>query len=260
MPPLMMEIFAFLFGSVVGSFANVCIYRLPRDLEIIRQPSHCSRCGVAVAPYDNIPILSFLLLRGRCRHCGTYFGLTHFLVELGVGGTAWYFYHQFGLTFFSFYYFALTTSLIVASLIDLEHRIIPDGISIPGIFIGLGIASAFSLLGISWNVSWSESLLGVLLGGGLLWGVGVIYEHLTSREGIGFGDVKLLAFFGAHVGTAGVLGSLLFGSLLGSVVGVALLVAQRKGLRTPIPFGPYLCLGLLIYALGGHTWVLATFF
>lgn len=246
---MIFQVFAFFLGTVVGSFANVCIYRLPRELKITTPRSRCVRCGTRIAWYDNIPLLSYFVLRGRCRHCGSSFGAGHLGIELFVALCAWWIYRTHGFHFQSVYLFAFTTALVIVSAIDFEHRIIPDLISLNGIWIGVVLAAVTTWLGIEWFVDLKGSFLGLLTGGGILWGVGALYEKVTGREGIGLGDVKLLALFGAHTGVLGVLTSLFFGAFFGSVVGVSLMLFAGKGSRTPIPFGPYLCAGLLVYAL-----------
>jgi leader peptidase (prepilin peptidase)/N-methyltransferase len=250
-PESVFEAFAFLLGMMVGSFANVCVYRLPRDLAIARPRSRCIRCGSAIAWHDNIPLLGWLILAGRCRRCGSVFGVEHMAVELFVGWMAWWIFRTEGLSVQGVYLFVLSTSLLIVSAIDFEHRIIPDVISLNGIWIGILAAGLATWSGIDWFVDFHGACIGALAGGGLLWGVGTLYEKLTGREGIGFGDVKLLAMFGANAGVWGVLVSLFFGALFGSLIGIGLMVFQGKGSRTPIPFGPYLCFGLLIYAIGG---------
>jgi len=249
------EIYAVLFGLTVGSFANVCIYRLPRDRSIVSPRSMCPRCGTRVRFYDNIPVLSFLILRGKCRQCGLAIPVRYLFIELLLGITAYCFYRRLGLSLQGVYFFSLTSALIIASAIDLEHRIIPNVISISGIVSGLIAAALATWLRIDWPVYLIQAFTGAVLGAGLLWLVGWLYETLTGREGIGFGDVKLLALFGAHSGVSGVLTSLFYGSLFGSLVGIALMIFQGKGSRYPIPFGPFLCLGLLVYFLDGNRWI-----
>ncbi len=248
---MMYSIFAFVFGAMVGSFANVCIYRLPRDLSVVFPGSRCGHCGSPVAWYDNIPIGSYLWLFGRCRRCASSFGLQYPLVEMATALLALWTYQTHGFSFSSLYLFLFITALLIVSLIDLEFRIIPNPISIGGTWLGLALAILSSWLGLEWWVTWKEAVIGALAGGGILWGVGTLYEKITGREGIGFGDVKLLALFGAHTGITGVLTSLFYGSLLGSLVGLSLMFFQGKGSRYPIPFGPFLCLGLAIFGLFG---------
>ena len=180
--------------------------------------------------------------------------MQHFWIELMIGIAAWWFYRHWGVTFSSIYFFVVFTSLTIVSFIDIEFKIIPDVISISGIIIGLVVAALMSWIAHDWPVTVKQSLAGAFFGGGLLWGVAIFYEKLTGREGIGFGDVKLLAMFGANTGVSGVLTSLFFGSLLGSIFGLALILFKGKTRRTPIPFGPYLCLGLLIYGFVGESW------
>jgi leader peptidase (prepilin peptidase) / N-methyltransferase len=253
------QVFAFLLGSLIGSFANVCIYRLPRNLRITTPRSRCVRCGTMISWYDNIPLVSYFVLRGRCRQCASKFGFGHVVVEFLVALIAWWIYRTEGLHLQSVYLFVVATALVIVSGIDLEHRIIPDSISLNGIWIGLLLAGVAAWLGIDWFVTFKDALWGVLIGGGLLWGLLVGYEQITGREGMGLGDVKLVALFGAHGGVLGALTAVFFGAFFGSVVGVGMMVFQGKGSRTPIPFGPFLCAGLLIYALGGQRWVLELF-
>jgi leader peptidase (prepilin peptidase)/N-methyltransferase len=249
------QLYAIFLGAVVGSFANVCIYRIPRQLSIVFPRSRCMRCGGRVAWYDNIPLLSYVWLLGRCRTCETPFGFRYLLVEAITAFVSFWMYRTYGLSWTSFYFFVLTVALLIVSFIDLDHRIIPNRISIPGTAIGLIVAAVTNYFHWNWPVTFVQALLGAVAGAGTLWGVGWLYERVTGREGIGFGDVKLLALFGAHTGIPGVLTSIFFGSLFGSIAGIALMVFQGKGTRHPIPFGPFLCLGLLVHAVGGNAWL-----
>lgn len=249
---LLIYSYVFLIGAAVGSFANVCIYRLPSRLSVVSPRSRCTRCGIPVRFYDNIPVLSYVLLRGKCRFCSYPFGVRYWLIEILTGILTVAIYRKYGVSFQSVYFYILTVALLVASVIDLDHRIIPDVISIPGFWFGLFIAALATWLQFQWPIDLKQALLGALLGGGLLWGVGKIYEWITGREGIGFGDVKLLALFGVHSGVLGVLTSLFYASALGSMVGLLMILFLGKGRRYPIPFGPFLCAGLLIFALWGE--------
>ncbi len=246
------DVFVFFFGAAMGSFANVCIYRLPRNASVVHPGSMCPRCGNRIAFYDNLPVLSYVLLGGRCRACGGSISLRYPLVEALVGGLAVWLFRSRGVSVTTLYVFALTTALLVASAIDLEHRIIPDAISVPGLVLGLLIAALASWFGILWWVTFRQAVIGAVLGGGLLWAVGAVYERISGREGIGFGDVKLLALFGSYGGLAGVLVALFYGSLVGSVVGIGLMWFRGKNRRYPIPFGPFLCLGFAVWALFGQ--------
>lgn len=235
----------FILGCCVGSFLNVCIYRLPQDLSIVAPRSSCPQCRALIRGYDNIPLVSYLLLRGKCRNCGAKISWRYPLVEALTGAFAVALLLKFGLTVSFFAFFAFTAALLVITFIDLDHRIIPDVISIPGIPVGFGIS--FFLR----DPSWTESLIGILAGGGSLYLVATAYEALTKREGMGGGDVKLLAMIGAWLGWKGVLFTLFFASLSGTVMGGGAMLAMREGRHYAIPFGPFLAFGALAYLFFG---------
>jgi len=230
---------AFVLGAAVGSFLNVCIRRLPAGESIVHPPSHCPQCGAPIRSWDNIPVLSYLLLRGRCRSCRTPISARYPLVEALSGALLVALLYKYGLSASLAVYGLFVAALIVVSFIDLDHQIIPDAISLPGIVVGvvcaaLGLGSGFT-----------DSLIGVALGGGLLYAVAVGYELLTGREGMGGGDIKLLAMIGAFLGWRAVLVTLVLGSFTGAALGLALIVARGADARVPIPFGPFLALGSL---------------
>jgi len=227
----------FLFGAIVGSFLNVCIHRLPSDESVVFPASHCPQCRQPIRPYDNIPLLSYVLLRGRCRACGASISSRYPAVELLTGAAAVATVGALGMSAHALLAFAFLCALIVITFIDFDHQIIPDAISLPG--IGVGFAAAL-ILG---NPSWTASLAGILLGGGLLWGVAEGYHWLTGREGMGGGDIKLLAMIGAFLGWQAVPVTLMIASLAGTAVGVTLILVQRRDSRTAIPFGPFLAVG-----------------
>jgi leader peptidase (prepilin peptidase) / N-methyltransferase len=237
--------FIFLLACCVGSFLNVCIYRLPLDLSIVSPRSFCPQCRAPVRGYDNIPLLSYLLLRGRCRNCGAPISWRYPLVEAITGAFAVVLFWKFGLTLGFFAFFAFTAALIVITFIDMDHRIIPDVISLPG--IGMGFLLSFFLP----NPSWVESLIGLLAGGGSLYLVAIAYEALTKREGMGGGDVKLLAMIGAWLGWKAVLFTLFFASLSGTLIGGGAMLLQKQGRQYAIPFGPFLAFGALAYLFFG---------
>jgi len=224
-------------GAVVGSFVNVCIWRLPAGESIVSPPSHCPHCGNHIRAYDNIPILSYLLLGGRCRACRTRISARYPAVEALTAAGFALVAHQFGPTPEAAAAALFLAALIVISFIDLDHQIIPDVISLPGIVVGLLLAVA----GI--GPTWRDSVLGILLGGGTLWAVAAGYEALTGREGMGGGDIKLLAMVGAFIGWRGVIVTLMIGSFTGAAVGLALMIARGADSRLPIPFGPFLAFG-----------------
>ena len=235
----MFYLFAFVIGAVIGSFLNVCIHRLPAGESVVYPPSHCPGCGVRIRSRDNIPLLSYVLLRGRCRSCGAAISVRYPAVEALSGALLVLLLYRFGLSPALGVYAAFVAALIVVSFIDLDHQIIPDVISLPGIVVGL-VASALGQ-----GPPLLDSLLGALIGGGMLYAVAVGYHAFTGREGMGGGDIKLLAMIGAFLGWRGVLLSLIIGSFTGAVVGISLILARRTDSRVPIPFGPFLALGAL---------------
>lgn len=237
--------FAFLFGAVIGSFLNVCIYRLPLDQSVVSPRSRCMSCGAEVAWYDNLPIVSWFLLHGRCRSCGTGFSIRYPLVELLTASLALLLCLRFGLSLSFGIYFVLTAALIVITFIDFDHQIIPDEISLPG--IGLGFLASFFLP----EPGWLSSLLGIVVGWGSLALVFYVYLWLTGREGMGGGDAKLLAMLGAFLGVKAVPFIIFSSSLVGTVAGLSIMALQRKGRHLAIPFGPYLAMGALLYIFYG---------
>ncbi len=239
------EFSVFVAGCCLGSFLNVCIYRLPQDLSIVSPRSFCPQCRAPVRSYDNIPLLSYLLLRGRCRNCGARISWRYPLVEAIAGFLAVAFFWKFGLTLSFFALFAFTAALLVITFIDLDHRIIPDVISLPGIAGGFGLSFFLP------EPTWTESLIGLLAGGGSLYLVAVGYEALTKREGMGGGDVKLLAMIGAWLGWKAILFTLFLASLSGTLIGGGAMLLQKQGRHYAIPFGPFLAFGALAYVFFG---------
>jgi len=239
-------VFAFLFGLALGSFLNVCIYRIPLKKSIVRPPSSCPNCGAGIRFYDNIPVISYVLLLGRCRHCRTPISLRYPLVELITGLLSVAIFIRFGLSPNYIFLFLFTAALIAIAFIDLQHKIIPDVISLPGILAGL----AFSFFP-SAGISPLDALIGVVGGGGFLFLVGTAFEKMTGREGMGGGDVKLLAMIGAWMGWKALPYIILISSLSGAVIGGVSLAISRQGVRSRIPFGPFLALGALVFLFFG---------
>lgn len=235
-------VFALLFGAIVGSFLNVVILRLPTDNESIIFPaSHCPRCQNILAWYENIPILSFLVLRGRCSRCHSTISLQYPMVELCMALMSAAIVHRFGLTITAAGYFLFCAALLVIIWIDLQHQIIPDVISLPGIVIGL----IFSL--VSPALTWQDSLIGLLLGGGVLYAIALFYFLWRKQEGMGGGDIKLLGMIGAFLGWQALPFVIFASSLSGSCIGILAMIKQGKGGKTRIPFGPFLSLAALAY-------------
>jgi leader peptidase (prepilin peptidase)/N-methyltransferase len=244
--PVSFYIFAFIFGAVVGSFLNVCICRLPKEESVVFPPSHCPACDFKIPFYDNIPLVSYLLLRGRCRSCRTRISLQYPLVELINALLTLFLFIRFGLSCSFAVLFLFCAAMVVITFIDLEHQIIPDAISLPGIVLGF-VFSCFIP-----QVGWLNSLLGIIAGGGSLYLVATIYQAFTGKEGMGGGDIKLLAMMGAFFGWKAIPFIILKSSLGGSVIGIAIMLAQKKDGKLAIPFGPFLALGAMLYIFYGR--------
>ena len=238
--------FAFIFGAVVGSFLNVCIYRLPNNESLVLPASHCPKCGYKIPPYDNIPLLSYLLLGGRCRFCKVRISPQYPVVELINGLLTLFLFMKLGFSLTFLVLFIFCSALVAITFIDLEHRIIPDVISIPGIVIGF-IASFF----LPW-LGWQNSLIGILAGGGSLLLVAYGYQLIAKKEGMGGGDIKLLAMMGAFLGWKAVPFIIFASSLVGSVIGITLMLVQKKDSKLAIPFGPFLAFGAILYIFFGR--------
>jgi len=229
-----------LLGAIVGSFLNVCILRLPKEESIITPGSHCPHCKKPIAFYDNIPLVSYFILRGKCRHCKKKISLQYPIVEGITALSSLLLFIKFGPSLPYLLYFAFVSSLIVITGIDLSHQIIPDLISLPG--IGVGLLGSLLFL----PLTFLNSLFGVLLGGGSLFLVATLYQWLFKREGMGGGDVKLLAMIGSFLGWKAVILTILLGSLIGSITGIVIILLKGKDFKYAIPFGPFLSLSAVI--------------
>jgi leader peptidase (prepilin peptidase)/N-methyltransferase len=252
-PITVINIFAFVLGAVVGSFLNVCICRLPQHESIVSPPSRCPRCGYRIPFYDNIPIVSYLLLGGKCRSCRVHISVQYPLVELANAVLTLLLFLKFGISFTFLGMFVLSSALVAITVIDLQHQIIPDVISLPGIPLGF-VASFFigDLYHVGDVLGWKNSLIGIVAGGGSLFLVATVYELLTKKEGMGGGDIKLLAMMGAFLGWRAVPFIIFAGSLLGSVIGISVMLAQKKDSKLAIPFGPFLASGAILYIFFGR--------
>ncbi len=240
-----------LIGLVVGSFLNVVIYRLPRGyLLSLPRRSVCANCKKQIRGYENIPIISYLFLGGRCGGCQISIGVRHPFVEALTAVLFVAIYLHFGFSVLTVYYAFFAAALIAVTFIDLDFRIIPDRISILGMVLGLIGAMIHPAL------SASSHVLGLLFGGGVFWLFSFLYLKWTGRDGLGFGDVKLLAMIGAFLGLQGAIGTLLASSVIGSIVGLSLMFIQKKDLKMAIPFGPFLAIGALIMLFWGDSFVL----
>ena len=242
---IILGVFVFLFGICIGSFLNVCIYRMGREQSIVSPASHCPHCKQPIRPYDNIPLLSFILLRGRCRDCKGRIPFRYFLVELLTGLFFVALFLRFGLSVHAFSYTLLVCGLIIATFVDFDFRIIPDEVSIGGIVAGLLLSFLFPILHNAANhlLGLRQSFLGVLVGGGVLWLLGCLGDFIFKKESMGGGDIKLLAMIGAFLGWQTALLTLPVASLAGAVVGVIIKLRTKESV---IAFGPYLALGSVI--------------
>lgn len=229
-----------LFGAVVGSFLNVCIYRLPRGESVIWPGSHCPACGKPIKSYDNIPLLSYLWLVGACRRCRSPISVRYPTVEainaVGYLFILW----TFGIGWTAALYAVLFSALLVVAGTDISHKIIPNVITLPGIMIGLGGATTVLPVG------WFNAVLGVLFGGGILLMLAWASPYLFGKEGMGGGDIKLMAMIGAFLGWKLALITILVGSLTGSIVGISLMGLGFVKRDEYIPFGPFLVLGAIV--------------
>lgn len=251
----MNSISAFILGSIVGSFLNVCISRIPRGESVVSPPSHCPKCKRTISFYDNIPLISYLVLRGRCRACGERISPRYFVVELITAALVLALFDRFGFGFAFLASLLFVCALIVISFIDLDVRIVPDVISLPGILLGfvLSVIGYFTGRGEPSIIPTpSSSLLGILTGGGFLLATAWVYEKLTGVEGMGGGDIKLLAMIGAFLGWPSIPLTLFFASLVGSIVGIVLMLATGAGRRLALPFAPFLCSGAVVYLFFGE--------
>ncbi len=257
---------ALVFGLVIGSFLNVVIVRLPLGTSISVPRSHCPQCRKQIAAYDNIPVLSYLILRGRCRHCGRKISRRYPGVELAAGAISILLYLKFGLSVEWAIYLAFCAALLVLALIDVDHRILPDPITLNGIWIGILVnlllpqPSGFTTRLVGWSgadvsnpriLALIGSLLGIVLGGGLLWAVGEAFYRIRGIEGMGFGDVKMMAMVGAFLGAPLTLFTIMVGSLLGSFIGLALIRFGGKTREYELPFGTFLGVAAIVAVLYG---------
>ncbi len=255
---------AFLAGLLIGSFLNVCVYRLPRDLSVVRPRSYCPQCEKPVAWYDNIPVASYLILGGRCRHCKARIPLRYLLVEAATGAAFAICVLGLGLTLAALKYAIFSAILITLLATDFEERILPDEFTLGGAVVGIvfaavvpidsGIVTFFlsGALGLR-MASVAEALVSAWVAGGAIWLVGWLYEKIRHREGMGFGDVKMIAMIGAFLGFQETLLTLILASVLGSVTGVAYVLIAKKDMSTyELPFGSFIGLAGLVVALWGH--------
>ncbi len=246
----------FLVGACWGSFLNVNIHRIPNDESIIAPRSRCPHCGASIAWYDNIPLVSYFLLRARCRRCGAGISARYVLVEALTAILFVAVWLTYGWVVVTPIYWLVLSGLIVATFVDFEHMIIPDRVSLGGMLAGVALsAMAPALHGETRALeSVIRSLQGMALGAGLLWLVAVVGKMVFRKDAMGFGDVKLLGAIGAFLGWQSVLFTIMISSLIGSVIGLSFILFGRKEWQSRIPYGPYLALAAVIWILWGQGW------
>ncbi len=251
---MILYILIFIFGLLIGSFLNVCIYRIPRGLSIIIPSSKCPSCNTPIKPWDNIPIVSYILLGGKCRDCKARISLRYPLVEILNAALYLTVFWRFGFGLHTFVYFVFSSALIVITFIDLDFQIIPDRITLAGIPLGF-LAGSFllpdpfaraSLLGIK------SSFIGLASGFGLFYIVALVGSAIFKKEALGGGDIKMMAMVGATMGWKTVILTTFLGSLTGSVFGIMLMVLRDKNRTTKLAFGPFLALGTIITLFYGQ--------
>src|SRR5271163_2315330 len=265
-PTTLIGIFAALFGLIIGSFLNVCIVRIPGRKSIVMPASACPNCGAAIRPWDNIPVVSWLLLGGKCRACKTPISWMYPVVELLTAALFWACYYAFGLTTEALKWAIFSALMIVLVFTDLRERILPDVVNYSGFAIGLALSlvtkpadgaalwlanRVFDFPPPSPVISLADALLGAAFGSGMLWLVAEIYFRMRGREGMGFGDVKMMLMAGAFLGLKRTLLTILAGSVLGSVLGLAFMLARRKGPDYELPFGSFLGMAAVLVMFFG---------
>jgi leader peptidase (prepilin peptidase)/N-methyltransferase len=244
LPPALALVAAAAFGAVIGSFLNVVIYRLPLEKSVVWPSSACPHCARELMWYENIPVLSYLALRGRCRTCGAGISVQYPLVEALTAlmfAAAWWYFGP-GPLLASRLIFGC--ALIVLFAIDLEHHLLPNAITLPGIVVGF----VFSLFA---GPGWLSSLIGIAVGAGVLWAIAEAYYRIRHEEGLGMGDVKMLAMVGAFLGWQLTLLTLMLASVSGTIIGMILIVTKRGGLKYALPFGTFIALGAAVAATVG---------
>jgi len=261
---------ALVIGLVVGSFLNVCIVRLPLRESVVKPRSRCPQCKKMISWRDNIPVLSYLLLGGKCRHCHKKISIRYPIVELLTGAVAALLYLKYGFSPYWYIYFLFCAALIVLALIDVDHRILPDPITLNGIWAGLLLSTVFiepnrltvtvlRIIGLEQMDPHLQSLvgsvIGAIVGGGLLWGVAEAYYRVRGVEGLGFGDVKMMAMVGAFLGAPLALLTIMIGSLAGSVIGLVFMRFTGKSRDYELPFGTFLSFAAVLAVLYGEDMV-----
>jgi len=241
------------FGLCVGSFLNVCIFRIPRDLSVVAPRSFCPGCRNLIAWYDNIPVLSYLMLRGKCRHCDMRISARYPLIEMLTAVLFVAVWNRFLFDPITLAFCVMIGGLIVATFVDFEHMIIPDRTSLGAMVAGLAFSAAFPSLHTEETIKASviQSLIGIVSGSGILWLVAVVGKWAFKKDAMGMGDVKLLGGIGAFLGFPGVVYTVLISSIFGTVIGLTMIAVGGHQWRSRLPYGPYLAAGAVSWVLGG---------
>ena len=265
-----LAVLSFAWGACIGSFLNVCIYRIPRELSVVTPRSFCPGCNRPIPWYLNVPIFSYVFLRAKCRYCGCRIHWRYPLVETLVAVLFLLIWLKFSMTGDGAalglvpladwkavpVYWLMAAGLVLGTFVDFEHLIIPDRVTLGGIVAGLVLSAAVP--SIQGQATWAQGLfhaaIGAAVGWGILWGIALVGKLMFRKEAMGFGDVKLLGAIGAFLGWRAVLFTIMLSSLLGSLVGIALVLTHRKAMQSRIPYGPYLALAAIIWVLWGSAW------
>lgn len=239
-------IIVFLCGLFFGSFANVCIYRMPRELSVIKPRSHCTKCNKQIGWYDNIPVLSYIFLKAKCRECGTKIGIIYPFIELICAVLFLLMYYLYGFTYVLPVFCIFAFSMLVITAIDFEFQIIPDEFSLLLVIVGLGTSFLNYTLADTVLQRLLQSFLGFLVGGGSLYIIAVVGKWILKQDAMGGGDIKLMAGVGAFIGWEKVLLAIFIASLIGSIVGITLILFRKIMKKDAIAFGPYLATGSML--------------
>ncbi len=243
----------FILGLIFGSFANVCIYRMPRNLSVVKPKSSCPKCGKFISCYDNIPVISYILLSGKCRNCANKISFVYPVVEVICGFLFLSMFLLHGFSYSLVPFLVLVFSLLVITAIDFEFQIIPDEFSLLLVVVGLG--TSFFNVFLAGDMPFHrllESFLGFLAGGGSLFAVAVIGKWLFKKDAMGGGDIKLMAGVGTFIGWERVLFAIFIASVLGSLVGISLIIFKKLAKKEPIAFGPYLATASFVILFMPH--------
>lgn len=254
LPPWIFTLIGLVFGLLVGSFSNVCISRLPKKQSVVFPASHCPKCNIPIHATDNIPIISYLLLKGQCRNCEQKISAIYPAIELITGLLMAAVFYKFGLSWECLIFAIVIPALVIITAIDIEHQIIPDVITLPGIPLGL--------LAGSYMNGWMDSLIGLALGGGMFLLLAEGYYRLRGTVGMGGGDIKYIAAAGALMGWVQVLFIIFIGALAGGIFGAMGMGVKKLNFLSKIPFGPFLALATLISIFFGDPivdWYISTF-